>query len=742
MTSLFNGSGAGQLAVSRTELADTSSAAKGAGLVGYSSALNYAAGTVGYALSHLSNVYIDPRNPTFAGGATTASADCSAQFQAAFDYAVTVNGVVMLPPGVYNVHQIRIRNGVRGFIGCGGTIKFTNAINSTILLSGQKDGESDDVNNCTIQNLRIDCNNNSNPTVGIWAQNVYDCRILDNVIINVAYGWGILAMHYTVTTPQGGGNKIQRNKVFGTPQGPSGLQDWFGIGCQSEAVYSTTPPDPSTPPSTDMWRKTFTAPTAQQYSSGMIITDNYVVGGYYGLSLQGLTDSIVANNHLLWNGRGISLQNRALRNTVTGNYIQENFSAGIHLAFGSCDNNISGNTVNTFIGIGEALIQAYIGCDGNTISNNKLNSGEPTTGQQHGVYIACQSSRNTVSGNTITGRFRLAAIAVSSAWDASGVGTYRYAAGSDGRNTDWMANAASSDNAIVGNTIRRVTTAPAILLDQGKTHAGGATYVCTAGYTVIWDAAYTGGFNAPLVGTIVDGNTDVYTTGGLANSLYLYEDTNGSLNSVKLTNSKFNLPDSNLSINATSPGGYPLASTYFTLPRGRAHFTLVEGNEYFNNSRRISLAEQTGHTSTINMNLAGAEIAFLSAAAGEAISVIATDDSTSCRGAALGQRFRLRMDVNTDLFHNATNFHFQLASAANIKAVGNSTTLGGFNPATAYTAGQVVTYVDMYYCLVNCTGIYPGNPIHWRKCADANCWLEMEIRGTGTALEICRTTGY
>jgi parallel beta-helix repeat protein len=493
-------------------------------------------------------------------------ADDTAAFNAALLAARNTNGTVAVPAGVFSVGQLVVENGVRGLLGLGGILRLQNTVNSGVLLAGRKSGKATDVNNCVIQGLRIDANNNTNATVCIWAQNTYDCKFLDNIIVNVAYGWGILCLNYTVATAGGGGNKIQRNKVFGTQQGPSGLQDWFAIGCYAEPVYSTTPPDPSVAPATDMWRKTFTGPSAQQFNSGNVITDNRVVGGYYGLFLHGMTDSVVANNSLQWCARGISLQNNSHRNVVTGNYILENYSSGIHLAFGSSDNLIDGNTVYTTIGVGEALIQAYVGCQRNTVSNNKLVSNEATTGAHQGVYVAVHASDNTIVGNEISGRFKLGAIGVCSAWNAAAAGTYRYGTGSDGSHTDWMANAATTGVVVQGNVIRKgAYTYPAIVLDQGTTHAGG-TYGA-----VVWDAAYTASYAAGLTGLTIQGNA-VIGSSGLEN-VRVYEDTASSNTGHALLGNTFAIPAGVRTVAEMA--------TYFPLPRGRAHFLQTENNANF-----------------------------------------------------------------------------------------------------------------------------------------------------------------
>lgn len=556
--------------------------------------------------------------------------DATAAFNAALLAARAANGVVIVPPGLFSIGVVDVENGVRGILGFGGTLKLRNVVNSGLRLRGQKSGRATDVSNCTIQGLRIDCNNNANSTVPIWGENIFDCKILDNVIVNVAFGWGILLLNYTVTTPAGGGNKIQRNKVFGTSQTNPAVSNWFGIGCYAEEITTTTPPDGSVAPATDQWRKLFTGPSAQQYQAGNVITDNRVSGGYYAFFLHGLVDSVVSNNNMNSNTRGISLQNRANRNVVSNNYILENYSAGIHLAFGSCDNIIDGNSIYTSIGLGEALIQAYIGCQRNTISNNKLSSNEGSVGQQHGIYCAVHASDNTISGNDIAGRYKLAYIGIASAWDAAATETFRYAKNGDGSHIDWMANAPTTGVVISGNTIRRgAFNIPAILLDQGTTHAG-ATYTGPGGIQSTWDSGYTAAYAAALTGTVVRDNTIVGSIG--VESLRLYETTASNLNTAKMIGNSWDMPAGAITEST--------AATYFVLPRGRAHFLHTEANFPFDaNAAAFSMAASATPSVAIGKHFAAAN--------GSNVNI------TSLLNGIDEQEVLIRLDVFTGITHTA-----------------------------------------------------------------------------------------
>jgi parallel beta-helix repeat protein len=568
-----------------------------------------------------STIFVDPRDVTYAGGATTARADNAAQFQAAFDYAKTNNAVVILPPGIYNVSKIYIENGVRGFIGGGGTLKLTNAANSGVLLAGPNQGKASAVNNFTMQGIRIDANSVAGPTVCVWADNAYDCRIIDNVIVNVSFGYGILFRNYTATGAFGGGNKIQRNKIFGTAQNTGGSQDWYGIYVDAEYVLGGASDE------IDYWRKNFTDAPSTQNQSGYEITDNRISGGYYGIGLGHVTDSVISNNNIQNNGRGISVQHSCTRNVISGNRVFECYSSGIHLTYGSSFNNVVGNEVSTSVGVGEALIQAYIGCQYNKIEGNLIASNEATTGSQHGVYVAVNASYNTISNNTISGKYKMAGIGVASAWDATnnaGTYPYRYAAGGAGSNLAWMANATTTDIVIKGNTIRRgANTTPGILLDQCTTQAG-----VNAG-SAVWNAAYTANYQAQLSNVTLENNV-VLSTSSLEN-LRIYEDTSGKNTGHFMFGNRFSV--------TAGTHTRAEAATYFVQPRGRAHFTDTKNNFPYDDNVEAWLWA-AGTTQDVSVGKY-----FSSVSAGGLVSTLT--------GGIDGQEIRVRLDSTTGITHTS-----------------------------------------------------------------------------------------
>jgi parallel beta-helix repeat protein len=311
-----------------------------------------------------------------AGDGTT---DNTTAINALFTYAATVGAVVYVDAGTYGFTGLLVvPNGMRGLIGKGGTLKVLTTLTGVagLLLGGAPAGLTP-VADCDICGLTIDCNNAGNGstsnTVGIWGQNCARVNVIGNRVINVKYGHGILFRNYIGST-EGGSNVIVYNYVQGTLLNQSSPSaDWYGIGCDLEPIYTAPYTDAST-----QWRNLHLGPsgyaivasTGSAHPDGNKIIGNRVIGGYYGLNLSSLTNSVVALNNVYGNQRGIALQNNATGNLVEGNVIQENFSSGIHTGYGSENNVIRGNRVNTTLGGGEALLQAYLGTKNNIFEDN------------------------------------------------------------------------------------------------------------------------------------------------------------------------------------------------------------------------------------------------------------------------------------------------------------------------------------------------------------------------------------
>lgn len=485
---------------------------------------------------HLSDVAV--------GDGTT---DNTTVINALFDYAATNGCVVYVDAGTYLFDGLLIvKNGMRGLIGKGGTLKVAGTITavSGVILAGPTAGETR-VADCDIRGLTIDCNNAGNGTttntVGIWGQNTLRCNVIGNRVLNVKYGHGVLLRQYSGST-DGGSNVIAYNFVQGELLNEvASAANWYGIGCDMEPIYNPTYTDAGT-----QWKALFLGPnnaariaaTSSAYQDGNKVIGNRVIGGYYGLSLQSLTNSVVALNSLYGNQRGISLQNNASGNEVSANIIQECFSSGLTMGYGSSNNAIRGNRVSTTVGGGEGLLQGYLGCKDNIVEDNDIYCS--SAGNQYHVYFGVHASGNIVRKNKCRGTALRAYIAVESSWNTSDTDPATY--GYNKVFTNGVANEATTAVVVGDNFIDGSSAVPALFLGQIN---DGTAWALT---------------DIELCDNRVKNSSH-------SHQLKLKEDTASNLNSLRLTGNRFNL----------SAG-----LSQFTFPRGRGHFALQRDNDVVN----------------------------------------------------------------------------------------------------------------------------------------------------------------
>ncbi|RJF40988.1 copper-binding protein [Actinomyces sp. 2119] len=151
-------------------------------------------------------------------------------------------------------------------------------------------------------------------------------------------------------------------------------------------------------------------------NSGLTISGNTIVGGYYGIGLSGVTDSVVSHNSVSTTMRSISMQNNCSNNRVESNTLTNSRSSAVHLAYGSEGNTVHGNTVSSDRATGQGLLQAYQGSRSNTFSDNTVTlSGDSAPAWV--LYVGPDSSGTIFTGNTVTGRATKALIGIESIWD-------------------------------------------------------------------------------------------------------------------------------------------------------------------------------------------------------------------------------------------------------------------------------------------------------------------------------------
>lgn len=149
-----------------------------------------------------------------------------------------------------------------------------------------------------------------------------------------------------------------------------------------------------------------------------VIEDCTFEGGYYGLSGEGLTRSLIKGNRFNGQMRAISLQNCSGGNTVVWNDIKDNLSAAIHMAYGSSFNTVFWNTIKSVRAHGEGLIQAYVGSSGNLVWANDLEvTNQAADTAKFYLYSGPDSSYNRFQANTLKGTCSRAYMGVEEFWD-------------------------------------------------------------------------------------------------------------------------------------------------------------------------------------------------------------------------------------------------------------------------------------------------------------------------------------
>lgn len=453
--------------------------------------------------------------------------DDTAALQAALD-ASTNGRSVVVPPGTY-LHSARlvVKNGTRAVIGTGGILKAAN-VNCGLLLAGIQSGQANNVTDCDVRDLIID--GSGYAITGIQGENVQGCAVNGNYIYNIVDGYGIMFRSYLA----GGRNtlfvSIANNRVILNANAN-------GVGNHAITLDVLNSELNFAPYANESayWEATFTAAVPTYFADRCSISNNNVVGGYYGASLAGARNCLVTKNQFTFNTRGVSAQHGCIYNEIIGNEVINCASSGVHLAFGSKFNVVLGNKITNAANGGEALLQAYLGCSDNTFLSNHVQTGG-TSGNQFFVYIGPKSDRCLVSDNFLVGPVERSAICVESEWNPSVTEQYGYAYGKTIPNA--MSNADLTSVVIRGNVVTLSFVRPVILL-----------------------SAVSRGTDKNLTSCVVDGNVVVGTTP--YRQFQIYEYGTSEVRTLQLVSNKF------------ADGS---SSNQFVLPRGRLHFSTRANN--------------------------------------------------------------------------------------------------------------------------------------------------------------------
>lgn len=536
-------------------------------------------------------------------------ADDTAACQKAADRARAIGGALVFPSGyTFGIQGlIYIRNGVRGVLGLGGKIKFLSGpLMSGICLVGREGGESSNVSGCMVDGLYFECG--SLWGVPIYGQNINTCTITNNVILGVGDGHGILIRSFVNGLADSYSNVIANNTIYGdTGSNPPS----FGITIDSPinvAPYSGAD---------TYWKATFTAADATYKGVNNIVVGNRILGGYYGISLSAARFNTVVGNMLSFNVRNISVQNNCISNNISNNVLQDSISSAVHLAYGSSSNTISGNQIYTTLANGQGLLQAYVGSTSNKFVGNQVVVAGASTPKWH-IYCGVHSSLNEFSGNTLRGAASKAYIAVESAWDNTVTNPASYGYG-EAAGVNSFANTGMFHVTVKGNTIYPDSAVPAIFLSQVSDAVG----------------------NHRLEQCVIQDNT--VANNSASKQLELYEETSGQLTLMVVKDNVFHS-----SANASK----------FTIPRGRAHFAVMQGNTILNDAV-ISFA---AGDATPSVGIGG----FFEHQDTSATNVTYYDDGVD------GQEIKVRLASFTTIVHNNSFIRLKGNASVTGSSVGGS----------------------------------------------------------------------
>ena len=337
----------------------------------------------------------------------TSSTDITSPLQKALDVAAKLGlGVEMPNDGQYTLAgSIKIHGEVPFLHGNGSTV----SVNSTGSMPyAFRLGGIVDTHKLEFSDLTIDMNGLKDK-FAIWGKDVSGANLHHLKIIDASYtAISLKPTDVGLKNITIADNIIDMNWNAAAPNG-----HFYGIGITNPMEAS------SYKGQYGLWQQyleTGTVPKSLYDISGIKISGNQINGGYYGIYFSGVSNSEISDNLMTNNVRNIALQNNSNGNTVSGNYLTDQTSSAVHIAYNSNDNIVKNNTVATYTSNMQALIQAYQDSDNNQFIGNNL---EVLGSVQPGwaLYSGTDSDGTKIANNIISGTYRKTAIGVEAIWD-------------------------------------------------------------------------------------------------------------------------------------------------------------------------------------------------------------------------------------------------------------------------------------------------------------------------------------
>ena len=341
----------------------------------------------------------------------TSSADITSPLQKALDVAAKLGlGVEMPNDGQYTLAgSIKIHGEVPFLHGNGSTV----SVNSTGSLPyAFRLGGMIDTHKLEFSDLTIDMNGIKDK-FAIWGKDVSGANLHHLNILDASYT--AISLKPTAVGLKNitiADSVIDMNWNAAAPNG-----HFYGIGITNPMEASNYKGQYG------LWQQyleTGTVPKSLYDISGIKISGNQINGGYYGIYFSGVSNSEISDNLMTNNVRNIALQNNSNGNTVSGNYLTDQTSSAVHIAYNSNDNIVKNNTVATYTSNMQALIQAYQDSDNNQFIGNNL---EVLGSVQPGwaLYSGTDSDGTKIANNIASGTYRKTVIGAEAIWENASV---------------------------------------------------------------------------------------------------------------------------------------------------------------------------------------------------------------------------------------------------------------------------------------------------------------------------------
>ena len=329
-------------------------------------------------------------------------ADDTLKIQEAIDYCANNRLILVFPFGTYNVSTLTLKTGIVGLQSYGAVIKANAKSGEGVIASTL----SSKVSDYFVDGFSIDCN-------GLGRRGFFGNGNRIRITNNNIYG-----LNNSTNSEQG--IRFFKSSSYNTVKDNTitlGMDVPFGTFPSLAGIHFSGTPS-SLYAGLDIGDNIIQGTDLCTHN---LISGNVVEGGTHGIHLIASNNNIISDN-LMKNQthRNIILSPLASYNKVDNNQCSEFGSAGIHIAYGSSNNMISGNNLYSSGALmiassgGEGAIQSYVHSKNNTIIGNNIYA--KTT--KYGIYSAIHCNGLVVKGNVVEGGLR-ASIAIESDWNST-----------------------------------------------------------------------------------------------------------------------------------------------------------------------------------------------------------------------------------------------------------------------------------------------------------------------------------